>query len=298
MTSYGWRGYAIPILLVTTVFAVLDALPDAPVQPRAQASRTPSPETLVPVPPPHIPHHIPVPGPYTPTTVPAPAAAESTSRAAARARAISALPPGGPFAANGAGSWSVVPGHTPQIGAGKQRVFRYTVEFEKGVDPADFGGLSALTDTIETTLSDKRSWISQPALGFRRIDSGIPDFRISMTSQATARRACGFEIPVDTSCFLADQARVVLSEPRWVRGANSAAEDLAEYRQYVVNHEIGHAIGHPQHEPCATDGALAPIMMQQTFSTDDDDIAALDPRGVVPRDGRRCRFNPWPFPSS
>ncbi len=37
-------------------------------------------------------------------------------------------------------------------------------------------------------------------------------------------------------------------------------------------------------------------MMQQSFGTANDDIAGLDPEGVVPRDGLTCRFNPWPYP--
>ena len=40
---------------------------------------------------------------------------------------------------------------------------------------------------------------------------------------------------------------------------------------------------------------LAPIMMQQTFSTSDNDAARFDPGSVKP-DGKTCRFNPWPYP--
>ena len=43
------------------------------------------------------------------------------------------------------------------------------------------------------------------------------------------------------------------------------------------------------------DGGLAPIMMQQTFSTSDDDNSKFDPEYVRP-DGKTCRFNPWPYP--
>ena len=37
-------------------------------------------------------------------------------------------------------------------------------------------------------------------------------------------------------------------------------------------------------------------MMQQTFGTANNDIAQLDPEGVVPMNGKTCRFNPWPYP--
>jgi hypothetical protein len=36
-------------------------------------------------------------------------------------------------------------------------------------------------------------------------------------------------------------------------------------------------------------------MMQQTFSTSNDDAAKFDPE-YVKGDGKTCRFNPWPYP--
>ena len=89
---------------------------------------------------------------------------------------------------------------------------------------------------------------------------------------------------------------MVLDDARWVRGATSFQGDIGSYRQYQVNHEIGHAVGYREHQPCEIDGGLAPIMMQQTFGTANDEIATLDPDGIVPADGKVCRFNPWPFP--
>jgi hypothetical protein len=36
-------------------------------------------------------------------------------------------------------------------------------------------------------------------------------------------------------------------------------------------------------------------MMQQTFSTNNNDASRFDPESVKP-DGKTCRFNPWPYP--
>jgi hypothetical protein len=190
----------------------------------------------------------------------------------------------------------VVPGSTPQVGKGGQQVFTYTVEVEDGVDATGFGGDGAFATMVDHTLANPKSWTKDPRFAFRRIDVGAPNIRISLSSQATTHKACGFDIPIDSSCFNADIDRVVLDEARWVRGALPFQGDVGSYRQYMVNHEVGHAIGYAQHQPCQENGGLAPVMMQQTFGTSDNDIAKLDPDGVVPMDGRTCHYNPWPYP--
>ena len=68
-----------------------------------------------------------------------------------------------------------------------------------------------------------------------------------------------------------------INEARWVRGAVPFQGDVGSYRQYLINHEVGHAIGYQRHEACAANGELAPVMMQQTFSTNNNDAARFDP---------------------
>ncbi|MCP2241745.1 Protein of unknown function (DUF3152) [Lentzea aerocolonigenes] len=124
-----------------------------------------------------------------------------------------------------------------------------------------------------------------------------PDVRIRLTATETARATCGLALPYDTSCYL--NGAVYVSAPRWFRGAESFAGDLEGYRNYLINHEIGHFLGHG-HEPCPANGAPAPVMMQQTFSVSNDELAAITataPQGPrIPRDGRTCVANPWPHP--
>ncbi|MEV6898832.1 DUF3152 domain-containing protein [Amycolatopsis sp. NPDC051372] len=99
-----------------------------------------------------------------------------------------------------------------------------------------------------------------------------------------------------------DDAMVAAWSSRWgsrrrCRGTHAFDGHLAEYRQYAVNHEVGHALGHG-HAGCPADGALAPVMMQQTFGLSDTYVARLDgadPSAVWPvvADGKVCRANPW-----
>jgi hypothetical protein len=182
------------------------------------------------------------------------------------------------------------------VGAGEEYVFSYTVEIEDGLDTSGYGGDASVAKMVDSTLANPKSWTHDRKFAFRRVDQGDPDFRVSLTSRETTRASCGFEIEIDSSCYNSDLGRVVLSEARWVRGALAFEGDIGSYRQYLVNHEVGHAVGYHQHQACETDGGLAPVMMQQTFGVENNVIATLDPDGVVPMDGKRCRFNPWPYP--
>ncbi|RBO92434.1 uncharacterized protein DUF3152 [Nocardia puris] len=278
VSTYGWRAYALPILFIVTVLVVVDAVRGGGAE-GAGANTDPSF------------------GRFSPRAASAGVIGAPPGDGQFPADLpTGALPEGGPFVEDGTGTWRVVPGTTAKVGEGREYSFRYTVEIEDGIDTSGFGGDESVAKMIDSTLANPKSWSHDPKFAFQRIDQGEPDFRISLTSRQTTREVCGFEIPIDSSCYHADLDRVVLSEVRWVRGALAFEGDIGSYRQYQINHEVGHAIGYHQHQPCETDGGLAPIMMQQTFGTKNNDIAELDPHGVVPMDGKRCRFNPWPYP--
>ena len=206
-----------------------------------------------------------------------------------------ALPAGPDFIPSGAGTWHVVPGTTAPVGTG-ERTYTYTVEVEDGLQAVEQD--AAFATAVDATLADPRSWIGGGQVTLSRIDNGDPDFRISLTSQMTVRSPdqCGWDIPLEASCFNGYAGRVFINDARWIRGAMSYGGDLAAYRSYAVNHEVGHALG-MRHEPCPGTGQPAPVMMQQSWSTSDDDLSLLDPQ-TIPRDGNTCAANPYPFPSA
>jgi hypothetical protein len=121
----------------------------------------------------------------------------------------------------------------------------------------------------------------------QRVSSGPVDFRVTLTSSLTVRELCGYEEQIETSCYApgptASDNRVVLNDSRWVRGAVAYASDIATYHIYMVNHEVGHALGNSHLYDCLASG-LAPVMMQQTKS-------------VQAENGQLCRPNAWPNPS-
>lgn len=210
--------------------------------------------------------------------------------------AMGELPDGGDYQHSGPDTFRVIGGTTDRVGAPEAENFSYTVEVEDGIDTADFGGDDSIAQMVDATLSNPKSWTADGQVAFRRVDSGEPEFRVSLTTPETVRTNCGYSIELETSCYNSATKRVYLNLARWVRGAVGFEGDIGSYRQYQINHEVGHAIGHPEHRPCSADGALAPIMMQQTLSLRNSDLVVLDSESGMPDNDDTCRYNPWPFP--
>ncbi len=180
------------------------------------------------------------------------------------------------------GDFDVMPGHDPAPGSGQ--VLRYRVDVERGL-PLD-GRLFA--DAVHKTLNDDRSWGHGGTRTFERISSGKPDFVVTLASPVTTGKWCaksGLDtLDENVSCDSAATDRVMINAYRWAQGSDTYGPGrMHMYRQMLINHEVGHRLGH-NHEQCDRQGALAPVMMQQTK--------------FLTTDGRTCRPNPWPFPGS
>ncbi|WP_369201781.1 DUF3152 domain-containing protein [Streptomyces sp. PU-14G] len=180
----------------------------------------------------------------------------------------------------GTNKFTAVPGH--QKGSGKGEVVRYRVDVEEKL-PLD-GDLFA--EAVHKTLNDERSWSHGGKRSFERVSSGKAKFVITLATPKTTDLWCA-KSGLDTSeqkvsCDSAATERVMINGYRWARGAKTFGPGkMHAYRQMLINHEVGHRLGH-DHVGCPGDGELAPVMMQQTK--------------YLTTQGKTCRPNAWPYP--
>jgi hypothetical protein len=281
---YGWRIYAVPILLVLTMVVLIDmAGKDRPGE-AAVGAPSGAGKTAT-----------------TSTTTGPPEATERPGVVDVNVPSAE-LPEGGPFVASAAGTWHIVPGKGQKIGTGG-KLFTYTVEVEDGIDPANYGGDEAFAKLIDSTLADPRGWTGDGKVSLQRVDSGTPTMRISLSAPETVHRPdkCGYSIKYESSCYRRSESRVLINLARWVRGAVAFGGDMITYRQYAINHEVGHAFNNG-HVGCAQEGALAPVMMQQTFGVANNFVAELNRaagnKDPIEANGLTCKPNAWPNPTA
>ena len=157
------------------------------------------------------------------------------------------------------------------MGTGPRRT--YVVEVEDGIpiDPAAFAA------AVDATLADPRGWTAPGDVSLQRVGPAEdPSFRVRLATPATVDAHCA---PLQTNGIYSCRqgADVMINVRRWLQGAEESHLSLADYRHYVISHEVGHALGHG-HVGCPAPGAIAPVMLQQTKGL----------AGCVP--------NPWPYP--
>lgn len=163
-----------------------------------------------------------------------------------------------------------VPGFGVPSSSDPVRPYQVAVEDGLGADPECFAAM------VESILGDSRSWGGRSGFAVQRVDDESADFVVALASPATTDSYCA---PLRTngifSCWA--DGRAMVNVWRWEVGIAEYAEQMNEYRIYVINHEVGHALGY-DHVECPAAGEPAPVMMQQTKGLDG------------------CSVNGWPLP--
>ncbi len=149
-----------------------------------------------------------------------------------------------------------------------------TIKYEVSRAGATKANFREFRYTVDAVLNDPRGWSLNGAVRFRRVSRG---------GRFTVRLASPRVIGSYGGCSSYYSCRVgryvMINDDRWRFATRSFRNQrLHLYRQMVVNHEVGHALGFG-HARCRRAGWRAPVMQQQSKGLDG------------------CRPNPWPLPS-
>jgi hypothetical protein len=162
-------------------------------------------------------------------------------------------------------------GRSAVAGTGPLRT--YVVEVEEGL-PVE---AAELAEAVDATLADPRGWTARGDVSLQRVGpEDAPSFRVRLATPGTVDARCA-PLRTDGIFSCRQGSDVMINARRWFEGAAESQLSLADYRHYVISHEVGHALGHG-HVDCPAPGAVAPVMMQQTKGLDG------------------CAANPWPYP--
>jgi uncharacterized protein DUF3152 len=158
---------------------------------------------------------------------------------------------------SGTGVFSVAKANGSASGHGTIR--RYKVEVEGGIQLSATDAAHEIADI----LANPRGWTADGHDGFQLVSSGPADFVIKVATPDTTDRICGAAGLLthgEVNCDVG--ATVVVNLKRWMLGSPEFDGPISGYRALIINHEVGHRIGH-HHEGCPGPGKPAPVMMQQ-----------------------------------
>ena len=144
----------------------------------------------------------------------------------------------------------------------------------------EVGDLTEFSDTVFSTLNDPRGWPRAGAV-FQEADGTDPNACSMTLTLAAADQMTSFstECSDEYSCRVGND--VIINVDRWnnaTEGWLNAGGTVERYRTMVINHEVGHRLGHLDNElTCPAVNQPAPLMQQQS----------MDLLGCVP--------NEWPL---
>jgi len=176
-----------------------------------------------------------------------------------------------PLAVRATGVFERVLGGTARRGTGTLKTYAVEVETGTRQSAPDFGA------AVDATLSAPASWTGQGRWSFQRRATDNVDFIIRLATPATVDTVCA-KSGLDTRGYVSCRSGryVMINLNRWLHAVPDYRGDVARYRLYVINHEVGHQLGY-SHQACPGPGRVAPVMQQQTFGL------------------KGCVANGWPY---
>ena len=140
-------------------------------------------------------------------------------------------------------------------------LFNISIKVESGLNLEP----NCLSNMIIGILNDPRGWSTIEDRDFQTVASEDADLNVVFAKPETVDELC---YPLQTNGIYScrNERNVVINMFRWLSGAKDFGTDLSTYRIYLINHEVGHYLGWG-HSDCPSDNAIAPVMMQQSKST-------------------------------
>ncbi|WP_123524275.1 DUF3152 domain-containing protein [Streptomyces sp. 840.1] len=154
---------------------------------------------------------------------------------------------------------------------GRGHAYRVEVEDGSGLDP------DKAAAEVARILAAPRGWSHHGENTFRQVAQGPAGLVVRIASPRTTDRICGksgLDTHGEVNCRVGVDVMVNLK--RWQTGSPEFDGPLADYRALIINHEVGHWLGHG-HETCPGAGRPAPAMMQQIYGL------------------KGCVANAWPY---
>jgi hypothetical protein len=140
--------------------------------------------------------------------------------------------------------------------------FNYGIKIEPslGLDPLCIKNLMFLI------LNNDLGWTNVVEKSFQLTSVEDSDYVYIFASPEKTDELCA---PIETNSIYScrNENNIVLNFFRWQEGAVDFNNDMETYRIYLINHETGHILGWG-HVGCPKEGAIAPVMMQQSKGTD------------------------------
>ena len=140
--------------------------------------------------------------------------------------------------------------------------FNYAVKIEPslGLNPL------CIKNLLFLILNNDRGWANVAEKSFQLTSVDDSDYVYIFASPEKTDELCA---PIETNGIYScrNEENIVLNFYRWQEGAVDFKNDMKTYRIYLINHETGHILGWG-HVGCPKEGAIAPVMMQQSKGTD------------------------------